>query len=524
MPKFSGADVRAPIRAPVATMSAPADVVTAEGGPGWSRDARSELFLLAVANIVGERTFYEAGAARDARFEALIAQVTREDPDWVRRFVPFLRGEMNMRSASLVMAAEYVRAGGPKGRDVVASACVRADEPAEMLGYWIGRYGRRIPKPVKRGVADAAERLYTERAALRYDGESRGIRMADVLELAHPSARAPWQAELYRYLLAKRHGHEYEFVPVPGEPSAGWQAVPALEMIAANARLTGLDADAFRAAFGAAAVAAAGMTWEAASAKYGKLDARFWEAMIPSMGLFALVRNLRNFDEAGIGPAAVAAVQAKITSAPDIAASRMFPYRFYAAAREVNTLRWADALNTAVDLSTANLPSLPGKTLILVDGSGSMFNGSIGGERSKVARHEGAALFGALFAARADHPTLVAYDTRETVVPVPGAVAPLLLAERLVDAMRAHGGGTDTWGAVARHLGAHDRVVVITDEQAHPGFDVLPVVRTYTFNVAGYRAAHAPATGSHFTFGGLSDAAFGMIRLLERGQSADWPF
>jgi hypothetical protein len=41
------------------------------------------------------------------------------------------------------------------------------------------RYGRNVPMPVKRGVADAARRLYTERAALRYDGVSRQIRMAD---------------------------------------------------------------------------------------------------------------------------------------------------------------------------------------------------------------------------------------------------------------------------------------------------------------------------------------------------------
>ena len=39
-----------------------------------------------------------------------------------------------------------------------------------MLGYWLSTHGRNVPMPVKRGVADAARRLYTERAALRYDG------------------------------------------------------------------------------------------------------------------------------------------------------------------------------------------------------------------------------------------------------------------------------------------------------------------------------------------------------------------
>ena len=52
---------------------------------------------------------------------------------------------------------------------------------AELLGYWLNAYGRNVPMPVKRGVADAVRRLYTERTALRYDGLSRQIRMADVI-------------------------------------------------------------------------------------------------------------------------------------------------------------------------------------------------------------------------------------------------------------------------------------------------------------------------------------------------------
>ena len=80
-----------------------------------------------------------------------------------------------------------------------------ADEPAEMLGYWLTTHGRNVPMPVKRGVADAARRLYTERAALRYDGLSRQIRMADVIELAHPSPRDDAQSALFRWLLDRRH-------------------------------------------------------------------------------------------------------------------------------------------------------------------------------------------------------------------------------------------------------------------------------------------------------------------------------
>ena len=58
---------------------------TFEGAPGHARDAKSELFLLAVGNMVGEDTFYEAATERDARFRELVAAVAVSDPDWTAR-------------------------------------------------------------------------------------------------------------------------------------------------------------------------------------------------------------------------------------------------------------------------------------------------------------------------------------------------------------------------------------------------------------------------------------------------------
>ena len=53
---------------------------TYEGAPGHARNAKSELFLLAVSNMVGEDTFYEAATERDARFRELVAAVAVSDP------------------------------------------------------------------------------------------------------------------------------------------------------------------------------------------------------------------------------------------------------------------------------------------------------------------------------------------------------------------------------------------------------------------------------------------------------------
>jgi hypothetical protein len=66
---------------------------------------KSELFLLAVTNIVDKDTFYEAAGERDQRFRELVHAAVAADADWVARFVPWLRGTANLRSASALALA-----------------------------------------------------------------------------------------------------------------------------------------------------------------------------------------------------------------------------------------------------------------------------------------------------------------------------------------------------------------------------------------------------------------------------------
>ena len=215
MTKFSGTKKR-PRRANVAAAvrTTHERTLTYEGGLADARDAESDLFLLAATNMVGEDTFYERAADREARFAALVHKVTQSNPAFIAGadlaagrvgLAQYLRQTMLMRSAAVIMAAEYVAAGGAGGRSVIARALQRADEPAELVGYWMAVHGRRLPMPVKRGVADAVRRLYSEPTALRNDGPTRQLHMADVIELVHPEPRDAAQSTLFRYLLDRRH-------------------------------------------------------------------------------------------------------------------------------------------------------------------------------------------------------------------------------------------------------------------------------------------------------------------------------
>ncbi|MFH0520555.1 TROVE domain-containing protein [Streptomyces sp. M41] len=500
---------------------------TYEGGRGRERDARSELYLLAVANFVTQRTFYETGADRDDRFARLVRELAVTDPHWTAGLLGWLRGEGGLRTASVVGAAEYVHArlaaqvtAGPSNRQVIASVLQRPDEPGELLAYWTAVHGRNVPKPVKRGIADAVRRLYNGKSLLKYDTAAKGYRFGDVLNLVHaaPDPDKPWQGELFRYALDRRHNPDTAVPPASDRTLVAHRELMALPVEQRRAVVTSPG--------GTERLAAAGMTWEAlAGWLQGPMDKAAWEAVIPSMGTMALVRNLRNFDQAGVGDEVAAQVAARISDPAQVARSRQFPFRYLAAYLHAPSLRWAYPLEQALGHSLANVPALPGRTLVLVDRSGSMFWSRLS-DRSELNRADAAAIFGAALALRAKKADLVQFGTDSRTVSFRRGESVLKVLERFADL-----GGTNTTEAVRRHYRGHDRVLIVTDEQyaaSHHGDPTEQVpahVPVYTWNLAGYRAGHGPSgKGNRHTFGGLSDAAFRMVPLLESAQDASWPW
>ncbi len=537
--------------APAAGRAAP---VTHEGAPAFARDARSELFMLAVANLVGEDTFYETAGDRDLRYRTLVRQVALQDAAWLARMLRWLRGDANMRSASIVGAVEMVHARleaaaasvpayelpgvtTARGIDrwVIDQVCQRADEPGELLAYWMSRYGRQIPKPVKRGVADAAVRLYNERSLLKYDTASHGVRFADVIELTRPAPAAGWQGDLFRHALDRRHDR------ANGIPES-------LRTVARNALMRSeaepqdwLNPDLLR---------DAGMTWEDALSAVGSrvAKARLWEALIPSMGVMALARNLRNFDEAGVSDAAAAAALAKFVDPAVIARSRMFPYRWLSAYEQAPSLRWAHALDQAATLSVANVPALTGRSLVLIDTSASMTSTGMS-RRSKVSPLQAGALFGVALAIRgaAD---VYGFADGVFVHKVPAGGSLLRTTSDLVKRAGEVGHGTRIAEAIARTFrpDRHDRVFIVSDMQTMEYVDgytrgsalygapqlagsrgvaaPLPAsTPVYAFNLGGYANTSLDLSEpGRVEFGGLTDATFRMVPLIEAGRAAAWPF
>ncbi len=513
MSKFSGRRPRP--AGPTLTSEVP-DTVTFEGAPAFSRDAHSDLFLLGVTNLVSEDTFYEGADTRDARFRSLVHTLTKEDPAWVRDYAAWLRSEGFMRSAPLVIAAEYIAGGGPTARRLVDAVLQRPDEPGELLAYWHQRFGRNLPAALKRGIADACTRLYTERAALRYDGKNRGYRLGDVIRLVHPTPKAPWQSQLFDYLVGQTLSEDHHSYPE-------LRLIPrarALQLLPEEARrdqLRRLPAETME-ALG---------SWERLSAWLpGGMDAEAWEAAIPAMGYMALLRNLRNFDQAGISEPAVEHVFQRLGDPEAVARSRQFPYRFLSAYLATNSTRWADVLERALNMSCSNLPELPGTTYVLTDTSASMrFQVS---NHSTVMHYQIAALFAAALARRASgNVNLVSFATTSTDLGWIGSDTSVLrTVERLHHHIGQDGHGTDLARAIREHVPSNaDRLVVFSDMQTATQVPEQLPARAYVFNTGGYQSASLDLrTPRRLEIGGFSDAAFRVMAQVEALGHGSWPW
>lgn len=552
-------------RTPLATSATP-DAVTGEGAPAYSRDLRTALFTLAVTNMGGEDTFYESGAARSSRYTVLIHAIAPHDPAFVSNLLPWLRQHANLRTAPLQGAIEFGRAldemacAGRAGeplcsasparwfaderwycdrhrpasavqyhpRKVLASTLQRADEPGEALAYWTSTYGRKLPEWVKRGISDGTIRLWTEYAAAKYDSPERAWRMADVLELCHPGDRRgsrqrlrEFQRALFPWLIERRHNR-----PSARTPS---NALPMLT--ARNALFATPVADRPRVVRNPELLAAAGITHEAlAGFLQGPMDSAAWEAVLPQMGYAALLKSLRRLEEAGLDRHVRDEVCRRLTDPDEVARSRQFPYRFLSAYLALQGDTFRAALGDGLDLATRNIRALPGNTLVVIDASGSM--GSTITEKSAVQRWQLGALFAYAVAATAPRSVdVVAFGTISAhAAPLQPGGSVLRSVERFRDDFMVGyrlGHGTNTASAVAQHYAGHDRVVVFTDDQAHdgdPGGQVPRTTPVYLFDLAG-NAVGSFATGpNRHLVAGFTDAAFSMIRSVERARDARWPW
>ena len=495
---------------------------THEGAAGFKRDAKSELFLTAVSSF-NENTFYESANERRDRISELVQNVA-EDGVWLENLVIWLRQEAGMRVVPVMIAAEAVHARLKQGvtggnREIVRASIGRLDESAEFLAYWISRFGRTVPSAVKRGISDALNEKLNETSFLKWRGRANkgAVSLRDTLNITRAKPKDGHQSALYKAVIDHAYGHNVDTTELPIVRARN--EFLKLSTTQKISELTGPNAD--------EVINKARLTHEVIAGAIGNIPASIWENLIPNMGYTALRMNLRRISEAGVSDKTVDAINAILRSKENVAKSKTMPIGFLSAYRNA-PLDFAGALQKGANGALENVPSLPGRTLVLLDRSGSM--GAKLSERSSLTYSDAANVFAAAIAIRGENVDVVSFDNEVKFEKITSK--DLLKVAQDLPGPR---GGTSTAAAVKAGYKNHDRVIVLTDEQYGYGYysrtvedvfkNVVPEnVPSFTWNLVGYQAAHAASGPARFTFGGLTDKGFQMIPLIEKGFNTGWPW
>ena len=418
---------------------------THEGAPARHITPELQLRRSVLACLLWERQFYEDGIEIAGRIRELVPKVEAAK---VAALAVEAREKMKLRHAPLLLVREMARLASHRALvgETLDRVIQRADELAEFVAiYWSD--GRApLSKQVKKGLASAFGK-FDEYALAKYNRPG-PVKLRDVLFLTHPKPRDEAQVALWKRL-------------VDGE-------------------LVTPD------------------TWEVALS--GGADKReTWERLLVEhkLGALALLRNLRNMQAAGVEEKLV--LEAIRTMKTD----RVLPFRFIAAARYAPQCE--DALEKAMFSSVEHVGKLAGKTVLLVDVSGSM--DAALSARSETQRTDAA--FGLAILLREICEDVEVYSFSNVTRRVPSRRGFAL--RDAINTSQAHQ-GTYLGQAVRDVEGKHDRLIVITDEQAHDSVPA-PNGRGYVINVASYKNGVGYGKWTHID--GWSESVVEYIRELE---------
>ena len=501
-----------------------ADRTNLAGGLAFGQSPELEFASMLLISFVSDQ-FYRKEAKTLERVSQLLDEGVSHE--FAAKAAIYARDQFNMRSISHVVAAELAARVKDSQwmRPFVRDVIVRVDDMLEILAYYQNKYGRQpVPNALKRGMRDAFAKFDGYQLA-KYRGERNAVKLVDVVNLVHP---------------------------VPTELNRD-----ALNQLVAD-KLRSTD------------------TWESRLSQAGQADesevnrsemkAEAWAGLVQSrkIGYMALVRNLRNILEDA--PQVVEEAAAMLVQPELVRRSRLLPFRFVTArdqllkwrenrrvARKSGDSFWSrlvraykgipepvpepepvvdpvdlllEALNRAPELALSNVPKLEGRTLVVVDGSGSM---TWNGGPIKIA-----SLFAAVIL-RANpeaHLMMFATDARYLYVNPRDSI---LALQRQIE-VRATGGGTNFNAVFDRATRAYDRIVILSDMQGwmaggynQGGAPTAALAgyrkrtgadpKVFSFDLQGYGTLMFPERNV-YALAGFSEKVFEVMALLEQDREA----
>lgn len=331
------------------------------------------------------------------------------------------RHKQHLRHVPLWLLCSLAKTG--KGMKLVADTIEQVISRADELSEFVALYWKDGKRPLSAQIKKGLARAFRKFSAhqLAKYNRDEAVKLRDVLFLCHAKPKNAEQAETWKQLI--------------------------------NGTLKAPD------------------TWEVALSGGADKKATFERLIVEEkLGYLALLRNLRNMMDAGCDETIVRAAIIQRRGA-----ERVLPFRYVSAARACP--RMEGTLDQALLATLANVPPLPGMTAILVDVSGSM-NDRLSG-KSDLTRMDAAATLASMLTG-----TRRVFTFSNSCIEIPAR-----LGMSGIDAIRNSQPHQSTRlmeavTAINNEV-AYDRLIVITDEQAHPGNGMpAPKGRGYLINVA----------------------------------------
>lgn len=425
-------------------------VFTHEGGKAVTTNAYETLRRTTLACMLFEENFYEDGQKAVDRIIELCQKCTCEQ---VLTVAWDCARNYHLRHIPLQILVEALKKKDKPSNfsDIIEAIITRPDMITDLLAlYW--KDGRKsLANQLKKGLAKAFQK-FDEYQLSKYNRDN-PIKLRDVLFLCHAKPKDDAQASLWKRLI--------------------------------NNELKTAD------------------TWETRLSAGEDKKESFQELLQEhKMGKLAILRNLRNMRDAGVHKGLV--VDELLRNMKP-----MLPFQYLAAARECPA--WEDVIDASMIQAAALNPKLPGRTIVIVDVSGSMDKPI--SEKSKMLRLDAAC--GMAILLREICEQFEVYSFSEGIVEVPPRNG-MALRDAIVSS-QPHSG--TYMGKTLQHIKDnatdYDRLIVITDEQSQDDVPKMPKKKNYILNIAGYQNGIGNKN-NWTTITGFSEASIAYIMEYEK--------
>lgn len=438
------------------------------GGLAYKESDKLAFVSLVLTSFLKDK-FY---SSENEQVEQIKQFVSALDSEFVAKTALYARNEFGMRSVSHLIAGEIAKKvrGAKWTRSFFNQVVKRPDDLLEILAYYFSTE-KKLSNPLRDGFATAIER-FSEYQLAKYRGEGKSIKMVDAVNLCHPKSN---------------------------------EALSKLM----KGTLKSFD------------------TWETELSKTGgdeELKKGVWSKLIKSkkIGYFALLRNLRNIIEQS--PEVITEALELLVDENLIKKSLVLPFRYLTAIKEIQQLNGSGvrqtlvALSKAVDISLSNVPKYNGKTLVVLDTSGSM-----SGQPIEI---------GSLFASamyKSNDADYIQFSDDAKYQTFNPADSTLSLVNQIIRS--AESGGTNFHAIFSVLNQKYDRIFIFSDMQGWVGYDTPQrdylryckeyecSPKIYSFDLSGYGSLQFPENNV-YAIAGFSEKSFDIIKLFEQDKNA----